>query len=488
MSNWMSLPVETWLETSHLIRSSSTRDLADLCLTCSQLMSIARPILYSDLTLKTTFEVEPNLSAADTFSLLARDEDLARSVKKLTLDGSEEELEINDTPILVHIASLRNMKQLKSLKIIGAIFLHADENLKAEFIEVLTGLSLEELSLPSPTSFYHFSEDQFAQIANLKSIEAHSEIDLHEYFAPRCMRLLSSSASTLTSLSLSVHYIRDWSLEVFAMRFPLLQSLTIDTWDEEFHTPEGFNNFVLVHHVNLEHMNMGYTERKSVLPAALVFGDGLLAPNILPNLRVFKGHCQNVEKMARAGMHCLVNTLTKLTLGVGLIEDPRGAVDQMLDALLTSRGRLGALKELDFDFFRWEDDEREAIPTFILRWSEICGPSLEVWHGLLPFVWTWSPEEFAGFYAAFPKLRVLWIANDSTVFGVYPREDQDDDEDDGEDESEEVPLRAFEEYLQALAEKCGSLEEVWITWGHSEACWIIERGPGDRLVVRSALD
>ncbi|KAJ7077594.1 hypothetical protein C8R43DRAFT_356396 [Mycena crocata] len=184
MSNWMSLPVETWLEISTLVRSSSVRDLADLCLACSQLMSIARSVLYCDLTLKTTFEVEPNLAALETFTLLTRDVDLARSVRKLTLDGGEEEFEINDTPILVHIASLKNMSQLKELTIIGDIFRCADEDMKAQFIETLKGLPLEELNfLPPGRCFYWFSEDQFAQIRNLKRIHCYSEIDEHGAFS-----------------------------------------------------------------------------------------------------------------------------------------------------------------------------------------------------------------------------------------------------------------------------------------------------------------
>ncbi|KAJ7696734.1 hypothetical protein B0H17DRAFT_1052851 [Mycena rosella] len=483
MSVWMSLPVETWLEISHLVRSSSLQDLADLCLTCSQLMCIARPILYCDVTLMSTAEVEPNLAAAATFSLLARDEDLARSVRKLTLDAAEDqELDINQTPILVHIASLKNMTQLKSLTATGAIFRYADEDLKAEFIETLSGLPLEEINFPCPGDcFYHFSEDQFAKIANLKSIACYSENDEHEYFGPRCLRLLSMSTSSLTSLSLWVTYIGDWSDEVFAMRFPLLRSLTIDIWDEGMHTPSGFDDFLLAHHENLEHLDMGHTPCAAVLPAALIFGADLLRPNLLPNLRSFKGHCQNVEMMAQAGMRCLTDTLTKL--GVGLIEDPQRAVNQMFDAL-QARGCMGALKELDFDLFQWQDDEREAIPVFIFRCGEICGPSLETWKGLIPFIWTWTPEELAGFFSAFPKLRVIWFANDPLVFGPpQMRGDEEGEEGEGEEDESEEP-RDFEDYFRVLAEKCGSLEEVWVTWGHKKSYWMIERGPGSRIVIR----
>ncbi|KAJ7083362.1 hypothetical protein B0H15DRAFT_802831 [Mycena belliarum] len=473
MTDWMSLPVETWVEILHFVRSSSTRDLADLCLTCSDLSSIARPVLYNDLTLYTTTpECEPNLSAQTTLALLARDEALSRSVRRLTLNGAQDsELDINDAAILAHIASLRNMKQLMCLKIIGAVFLYAAEDLKAEYVQVLAGLPLEELSLPFPGCFPDFSEQHFAQFANLKSIDCYTDVDHHEYFKLPCLRLLSNSATTLTSLSLSAMYIDDWSLEVFALRFPLLRALTIGTWDEEIHTPAGFNDFILAHHETLEYLALGYTERREICAAALVFGDGL-SPHILPNLREFKGHCQNIEMMARACMRCLGNTFTKVTVGASRIGDPMGAINTMLDALQTYR--LCALKELDFDLFCWDFDEREAVPDFIRRWGAICGASLEVWRGRVPFVWTWSTEELAGFFAAFAKMRVLWIAHDSTVFGVYPRMELEEED----DEDEPVPEVDFEAYLRALAESCPSLDEVWVMWGHKDVCWRIERGSG----------
>ncbi|KAJ7077595.1 hypothetical protein C8R43DRAFT_1053714 [Mycena crocata] len=232
---------------------------------------------------------------------------------------------------------------------------------------------------------------------------------------------------------------------------------------------------------------MGYRSRREVNPVALVFSDDInIRPDFLPTLRTFKGHCENVGMMAKAGLMCLASSLTTLTIGVGHIDDPMGAINRMFDAIQTSRlpsGRLGSLKELDFDFFKWDPElEREAIPAFVRRWGEICGPSLEVWKGLIPFVWSWTPAEFADFFSAFPKLRVLWIANDSTVFGVFPREDEEEDGD--ENDPEDAPTFEFEEYCRMLAQTCGSLEEVWVTWGPTNACWRIERGPGTRLVVR----
>jgi hypothetical protein len=181
MFSWESLPIETWSEILYFVASSGLENLAMVCETCSQLMSIARPMLYRDLTLKTSTEgIEPNLSAADTFSLLARDVDLARSVRTLTLDAAaESEFEITDTPILVHTASLKNMSLLKRLTILGNVFREADDDMKAEFIEALCCLPVKELHFPSPFCFYPFSPDQFGRIVNLKSIECYSQIDYH---------------------------------------------------------------------------------------------------------------------------------------------------------------------------------------------------------------------------------------------------------------------------------------------------------------------
>ncbi|KAJ7744698.1 hypothetical protein B0H16DRAFT_989137 [Mycena metata] len=488
MVDWTSLAVEIWVEIATLLPSS---DLVDLVPTCSQLTSITRPILYRDLRLTTIFEVEPNLAAADTFALLTRDAELARNVRTLTLDGAEEEdLDINDTAILVHVPSLRNMSQLKTLRIIGHIFRHAEEDTKADFIEALRCLRIEELSLP-----YHggclemFSEDQVAQISNLKHFECRSEIDLNEYFQPRCLRLLASSASTLTALSLSVMYIgSEWTSELFDMRFPLLESLTLGTCDEEMHTPEGFRAFLLAHNASLQHLDMGYTPRREINPAALIFDEDEIIPaHFLPNLKSFSGHCKTVQRMAEAGVQSLTRPLATLTIGVCLVENPKREIDDMLDAVQAMPSALGALKELNFDFFENEEGEREWIPDFIRRWGQICGPSLEVWRGLFPFVWSWSPEELAGFFEAFSKLRVLYLANDSTVFGVFPQGGSEESEDEG-DTQEPPSMSDFEEYLRQLARKCGALEEVRLPLSGRDSSWKIERGPGTRVVVRQALD
>ncbi|KAF7360548.1 WD-REPEATS-REGION domain-containing protein [Mycena venus] len=332
-----SLPPETWLEIAHFVKSYSLENLADLSLASSRLMSIARPVF----------------------------------VRTLTLDATEEEeYEIVDTPILVDTASLRNMSQLKRLRILGRVFIRADEDLKEGYIEALCGLQLEELSFPWPYCFYPFSEDQFKRITDLKSIECYSEVDYHEDFAPRCLRLLSGSVSTLTSLSISAMYIDpDLAMQFLDLRFPLLRSLTFGTWSEEMHSLEGFHHFLLAHNQTLEHLEMGYTSRREVNPTAFLFdGDDDLPRCCLPNLRVFKGHCRNVKTVANASMRA---SLTKLTIGVSRVEEPKAEINLMLDEIQSERlmGCMGGLKELDFDFFAAEEDELEWIPAFIQKWG-----------------------------------------------------------------------------------------------------------------------
>ncbi|KAJ7359511.1 hypothetical protein DFH08DRAFT_952634 [Mycena albidolilacea] len=271
----------------------------------------------------------------------------------------------------------------------------------------------------------------------------------------------------------------DLALPFFALRFPLLRSFTSGTWDEGITSFPGFHDFILAHSETLEDLAMEYSSRQEVNPTALVFGsDDSLPPTCLPNLRVFKGHCRNVESMARAKLQCS-RSLADLTIGVGRIENPRAEIERMLDEIGSGRLRkcLGGLKELDFDFFASADEERDWIPLFIRRWGEICGSSLEVWHGFLPFVWSWGPDELADFFSSFAKLQVIWLAHDSRCFGVFPADSN----------PERVSPEVIASYVRSLAQRCPALEEVWLLiWGYETSCWKVERRQGSPLSVRCA--
>ncbi|KAJ6631512.1 hypothetical protein B0H10DRAFT_498200 [Mycena sp. CBHHK59/15] len=466
---WITLPVEIWLRISN---SLAPRELANLCLACSQLLSIARPILYRDVTIRAESDAEANWAAEDTFALLAQDEDLAQSVVDLTLNGQKECLEPEDeVPSLVHIEVVKNLKGLKRLTLIGPVFCEEDEETKDGFVEALHDLHIEELYIPPPGGFVlGLSAEQLARITNLKSIDCYADIDETDDFAPLFVSLLSSSLSTLTALYMSGGtHDNSLMLELFTLRFPLLRSLALDTWELEMHSPRGFSDFLLAHNHNLEHLDMEYSREDDT---ALVFDESILIPDFLPALRQFRGHTRNIEMMANAGMVCLAN-LTTLSVGTGGMHRRIDALNQMFNAIRTRMplGRLRSLKWLDFDLFRWKENDRNEVPTFIRRWAEICGLTLEIWRGLLPYVWSWSAEELGDLFNPFASLQVITIPQRSVSLGLW-------------NPTEAMP--ELKGYVHTLAQKCDALQVVWIyDLGSAEnQCWKIERVPNSGLLVR----
>jgi hypothetical protein len=170
--NWLSLPVEIWLYLLGTLKIP-LRDLAGLCLTCTQLLSITRPILYHHLTLLGEKGQRPNLAVEDTFRLLDRNADLARNVHELTLDSRSNSETYFKNPGLVHTISLQNMTRLKRLSIIGDISRHAERQILANWIQIVHSLQLDELRIPFPGArifLLPLNTAQLAQLANPKRI------------------------------------------------------------------------------------------------------------------------------------------------------------------------------------------------------------------------------------------------------------------------------------------------------------------------------
>ncbi|KAJ6578822.1 hypothetical protein DFH09DRAFT_1276250 [Mycena vulgaris] len=427
--NWLSLPVEIWL---HILGFRiPLRDLGELCLTCSQLLSISRPILYRHPTLVAETQLHPNLAVTETFALLARDADLARNVRELTLDSRSTSEAYYRNPGLIHIPSLRNMTQLKRITIMGDIARHAGTETVNKFIQILHELQLDELLFPMPGVrgfILAINPAQLGQLANPKRIQFHVGVDYNGLLASRFLTLLAAAPPSLTSLSLIANNLYSTCPvhEIFTLHFPHLRSLAlVSTSDAGFTCPPGFTAFISTHHATLEELHLGWnrTTRTSG-PAALVFGAASdLYPDFLPNLKVFRGDCRNVEIMARARMRCLA-MLQNLTLGsaAGGPEARVADAHQMLDAL-EAAGRLDALKQLDFELFEWREAERDFVPAFVRRFGTLCGPTLEVWRGLLPFGGSWPMDVFA----AFPRLQVIRFPQDSMVLTPATAWDQDYD-------------------------------------------------------------
>ncbi|KAJ7767388.1 hypothetical protein DFH07DRAFT_326893 [Mycena maculata] len=462
----LSLPVELWLYILSL--RVHLRDLAALCLTCSQLLSISRPILFRHLTLRAENSLGPNFAVIETFALLTRDKDLACSVRELTLDSRSAAPEsYYRNPGLVHIASMRNLTQLKRVTIIGDISRHAGAKIMIEFVQILHDLQLDELRFPAPGVRAFILELghidlAFEQFANPKRLEFYMGVDHHGLLALCLLRIFTAATPSLTSLSLIATHLYSGSRmrALFDLHFPLLRSLTLNsTSDEELACPPGFNSFLMAHHHTLQELRLGYTSCGNIRafgPSALVFDGGSgLHSDFLPDLRVFQGHCRNVEMMAHARMRCLTN-LRELTIGSGLNEARTTIADlgRMFDAIDVA-GRLESLATLDFDLFRWHDLERDFIPTFIRRVGAICGTTLEVWSGLLPYLGSWSTDVFA----VFPHLRAIRFPTDSMVLTGLPGVST------GENGVGVV---------QGLAGTCPMLEEVAFQ-GAQDECWKIDR-------------
>ncbi|KAJ7699346.1 hypothetical protein B0H17DRAFT_1049498 [Mycena rosella] len=475
MPHWLSLPVELWLHIlSFQIR---LRDLGELCLTCSQLLSITRPVLYHHLTLVAERHLHANLAVADTFALLA-DDHLARSVRELTLDSRSTSEAYYRNPGLVHVSSLRNMTQLKRVTIMGDISRHAGTETIAQFIKILHDLHLDELRFPvhGVRGFIlAIKPAQLVQLANPKRIECNVGVDYNGLLASSFLTLLAAAPPSLTSLSLIAPKLySDCPMhKFFALRFPHLRSLAlVSTLDQGSSCPPGFTVFLSAHRTTLEDIHLGWNSVTPTSgPAALVLDDAsALHPDFLPNLQTFRGDCRNVEMMARARMRCL-STLRDLAVGSAAQGDGATIADvrAMLGAL-EAAGHLPALRHLDFELFDWRTVERAFVPEFVRRLGALCGPTLEVWRGLLPFTAAWPMDAFA----AFPRLRAIRLPQDSTSLRTVMALDQTYEATD------------VLQCLHSLARNCTELREVVVAARRrrDDVCWKIDRHSGLDIALR----
>ncbi|KAJ6463518.1 hypothetical protein C8R45DRAFT_1026028 [Mycena sanguinolenta] len=465
--NWLSaLPVEIWLQILGL--KIPLRDLADFCLTCSGFLAITRPILYRHLTLaaeKKDLESSPNSAVTDTFALLAHDPELALAVRELTLDSHSISLAYTRNPDLLDLSALRNLTQVKRVTLIGNISRLATRTTVAHFVELLHNLHLDTLRFPSPSVrpfILALNDAQLARLAHPKHIVLHAgQADHNMLLVPKLTTMLTAARTSLTSLSLTG---RDVHLSVlFSLHFPLLRSLAIiNLFDIQFSCPPGFNAFLSAHHETIQELHLGYTDRPNKrCPATILFdAESGLCPEFLPQLRVFRGHCVNLEMMASARMHCLTN-LRELTIGSALQEPPVviANIHRMLDAL-EAVGPLNALETLDCDLFQWQQEEYDVIPTFVSRWAALCGPTLKVWRTLLPYLGSWPMELFT----AFPCLRSIYFPRDIKTISLLDLSHRS-----------AVP----EEEVRKIAETCTALEEVNIVSSlvddEEETCWKVYR-------------
>ncbi|KAJ7756317.1 hypothetical protein B0H16DRAFT_1886064 [Mycena metata] len=298
MPDWLSLPVEIWL---HILDLQRLRHLTRLCLTCSQLLAITRPVIYRHLYLSSeTKHQTPNALVDDTFALLARDLNLAQSVRELTLDSYSNSESYVRNPGLLHPDSLRNMTELKRVTLIGDVSRRAGREEMADFIQILHTLQLDELKIPAPGArafLLALNPWQLVQLGNPKRIALYVGSDRYELLLPRLSTIFTTAGPLITSLSVTA--MQSHLNALFTLRFPALHSLEIaNPFDlRQITCPPGFNSFLSAHHELLEELRLGYVDRRDTGSfevadsAAIVFDQySGLHPKFLPNLKVFRGH------------------------------------------------------------------------------------------------------------------------------------------------------------------------------------------------------
>ncbi|KAJ6536730.1 hypothetical protein DFH09DRAFT_1283724 [Mycena vulgaris] len=459
----MSFPNEIWFR----IWSQpgvTPRDLANVCLTSTHVLHVARTVLYRSVNLRST-----NPATVHTLELLDRDPVLARAVTHLTLYAHEPlaMLPVVDGPCsIVNFDALPKLTGLKCLKLLDGVFATVSDEMKDAFVDALGRISLEELSINQRHGALGLSSAHLGRIKNLKKLEwgpddprAEDDPD-----AP-LWGLLSSCASSLTTLSLLIGSSSEREQhDLFGRRFPHLRSLILGNWAFDVETIPEFNTFIIAHSDTLEHLDLEYGNYDEYY-MSFVDNDAL-TPNSLHRLHEFRGNTECVRLMAKSRMKCLTNSLTKLTVGPGGVDDPTDEVRGMFNALRASGG-LRALKELDLDLSEWEDREREDIAEAITTCAQVC-PSLEVWNGTPGYSVKWTAEELGDLFGKFKMLRVINLPMDYAEFH-------------GD----------IDQYVGVLAASCSVLEEVKIIFHglglYGDKHFAVERH-GDDIGIKSVFE
>jgi hypothetical protein len=219
--------------------------------------------------------------------------------------------------------------------------------------------------------------------------------------------LLSNSASTLTALSLPLSVSDEQTMHrLFNNRFPRLQKLKLGIWAFDVPLPEEFNTFILAHSDSLQSIDLEYGNYDEY---ALAFDDSTLShlsPESFPLLKEFRGNTECISVMAKAKLKSL-QTLQKLTVGPGGVDDPVYAVNSMFNEVAKYPNSFTELTELDMDMSQWE--EQGDIEDCIRQWGNICGRSLRVWKGTIPSSVEWTADDIATLFNPFINLEKLQI-------------------------------------------------------------------------------
>ncbi|KAJ7054744.1 hypothetical protein C8F01DRAFT_1162750, partial [Mycena amicta] len=448
--SWQTLPLEIWL--TDILPLLHPANLASLCVTCSSLLALTRPLLYHTVVLKSERIGRPNPFITPVFSLLARDSSLARNVRALTLDATAVSAEqYAQNPSLVDPASMENMTQLKRLTIVGDISRQATRRDVQRFIEMIHGLNLDELCFRSQVRPFllPLPSAQLEQLgSNVRRLVFSLGFDQNERLAPVVTRLFTAAQPTLTSVSLRAP--ASMLSNFFALRFPHLRSLQVSVLSQRqpgSMTVRNLSEFLSAHGEQLQELylipEMSFRKWDTYRGLELDL-PSLISPSFLPNLRVLRAVYRTVEMLARAR----VTSLQHLTnLALTSFQPGTAELRQMLAAFQDTSTTLPALVELDF---RLWDYGMVATPDCIPQLLALAGPTtLQVLHLACPP----TLELFTIDSKSFPCLRRLY----------FPRLKP----------SESVTIHD----VGAIFSTCETLEEMHILSKHggNSEMWIVDR-------------
>ncbi|KAF7321084.1 BHLH domain-containing protein [Mycena chlorophos] len=440
--SWPTLPLELWI--THIIPRLNGPDLASLCCTSQNFLTLTRPTLYQRVSFQAERNGQPNSSIYSTLSLLERDSELARRVEELTLDSISESVErYSRNPTLIHPASLKNMANIKRLVILGDLSRSASRTEVQSFVEAVHALNLDELAFPSPRArpfLLPLRIGQLEKLGNPRRLVFAVRYDDSSRLAPVLHRIFAAAQPTLVSICLHVpmHLLE----EFFGLRFPRLRSLEVATLGPTLISMPVFSRFLGQHHEQLEELYLSRDDSEENSFYRSVSIDNIPGPApthtaFLPNLRVLRANHETIRVLGQARVQSLTQ-LTKLAVAYD-----HGLAEISVDFLDCFEGvPLSSLVEIEFDLRRRSRMQRQAMVESIWRVAALAGRTLEVWAGLFPEL---IVETFMD--KAFPSLRRL----------VLPKD---------------VPGEVIHSTFRA----CAKLEEIWI---FQSTLWTLRRGSGD---------
>ncbi|KAF8647555.1 hypothetical protein AX16_006627 [Volvariella volvacea WC 439] len=304
------LPSDVWLEVASQL---GRNDLNRLCTTSRSFLYMFRPALYRKVELRYSNPLTP-----ETCALLARDADLALSVREICFVTDEV---VKGGSTWLPLIALRRMAQLRKLKIFNDPFEKEQE--KHDFFDIvpifcksLCGFELRatkpfKLSLPLAklesiswdTSSEHISPITFTP-------------SLIQHFYRSIQARLSDSPHHLSphpplNIHPRVHRRSSLRRNFFQLSFPSLQHLRIGSTTGRL--ADHLTRF-LINHPSIIDLHLDFPTNDFVSTDLLA---ALMHTDMIPNLKRLHAHGRNVTTLLQKGVASMQN-LEYLTFGYNL--------------------------------------------------------------------------------------------------------------------------------------------------------------------------